>query len=485
MEAGAPRPEPRDPPAPATPVAPPEPDAAQRAAPCGPTCDAQDGMPPTPDGTTAGLFESAVRLHSRRLLAIARAVVGTRASAEDVVQQALVNLYQHRERYDWREPSLAGGLMRRAVVNEALRILRQPRMRAVVDDHPDDRGRRGRDASPADPVIDRETVQRVRQAIARLPEHFRAALVLCEYENMAYAQIAEVLGASVPRSRPGSTAAAGNWPRCSRDSWRRSGARESEAPEGAGRTTVPPVRPGTSGSPGSHRHEAKRRRKTRKTTGTNAPAGARRSDVEPTPYYDDDTIPSPDPDFALLESYLDGELSPGEIADLDRRLRGEPELAGALGRMSAEYAVRRAVWASLEPGKSEATRVARGAGISARQLDRRRQLGKLSRLAGAAAACIAVGFLAGWVGRGNTAARADTGRQVATTGGAASAPAPQTPAEPYVYQVALTDEAGNITAVQKFDNLEDARNFAADVGRWQARQQQVEQGQTVMTSSGL
>ena len=47
--------------------------------------------------------------------------------------------------------------------------------------------------------LNRETVARVRQAIDRLPEHFRAALVLCEYENMAYVQIAEVLGASIPQ----------------------------------------------------------------------------------------------------------------------------------------------------------------------------------------------------------------------------------------------------------------------------------------------
>jgi len=143
-----------------------------------------------PAATTAVLFEQAVRQHSGRLLAIARAIVINRASAEDIVQQALTNLYQHRDRYDWREP---GGLMRRAVVNEALRLLRQPRMTAVSEDHP------GQPESPMRGMIDRETVQRVRQAIARLPEHFRAALVLCEYEKMAYAQIADVLDASVPQ----------------------------------------------------------------------------------------------------------------------------------------------------------------------------------------------------------------------------------------------------------------------------------------------
>jgi RNA polymerase sigma-70 factor (ECF subfamily) len=135
------------------------------------------------------LFEKAVRLHSRRLLAVARGIVGP-AAAEDVLQQAILNLYQHRDRYDWSEPA---GLMRRTVVNEALRLLRQPRMSLVADDHP------GRSQTPVSGLLDEEMVQQVRKAISRLPEHFRAALVLCEYENMSYVQIAEVLGASVPQ----------------------------------------------------------------------------------------------------------------------------------------------------------------------------------------------------------------------------------------------------------------------------------------------
>jgi RNA polymerase sigma-70 factor (ECF subfamily) len=141
--------------------------------------------------TTTELFEKAVALHSRRLLAIARAIVGSHAAAEDVLQQAILNLYEHRDRYDWRTPA---GLLRRTVVNEALRTLRQPRMSVVADDHP-----AGRDHSPVGEMIGNETVRKVRQAIEQLPEHFRAALVLCEYEQMSYVQIAEVLDASVPQ----------------------------------------------------------------------------------------------------------------------------------------------------------------------------------------------------------------------------------------------------------------------------------------------
>lgn len=139
---------------------------------------------------TVELFEKAVAAHSRRLLAIARAIVGYRASPEDVVQQAVMNLFQHRHRYDWREP---GGLLKRAVVNESLRLLRPPKMSMVSDDHPDQVD------TPVSGMIENETTAKVREAIARLPDHFRAALVLCEYEDLSYQQIAEALNATVPQ----------------------------------------------------------------------------------------------------------------------------------------------------------------------------------------------------------------------------------------------------------------------------------------------
>jgi RNA polymerase sigma-70 factor (ECF subfamily) len=154
--------------------------------------DEDQPQPQTPAGDSIALFEDAVAVNSKRLLAIARAIVGNRASPEDVVQQAVMNLFQHRARYDWREP---GGLLRRAVVNEALRLLRQPRMSVVAEDHPSVRG----GDEPGGSLDRAETVAKVRAAIDQLPEHYRSALVLCEYEQMPYAEIARTLGASVPQ----------------------------------------------------------------------------------------------------------------------------------------------------------------------------------------------------------------------------------------------------------------------------------------------
>lgn len=138
------------------------------------------------------LFERVIRDHGSRLQAIARGIVGRRFSPEDVVQQAVMNLYEHRDRYDWSEPL---PLVRRAVVNEALRLLRRPAMAPI------DSVDVGKDNSPGLLLDQSETVQQVRKAIDRLPEHFRAALILCEYEGLSYPQIAQELGITIQQTK--------------------------------------------------------------------------------------------------------------------------------------------------------------------------------------------------------------------------------------------------------------------------------------------
>jgi hypothetical protein len=217
--------------------------------------------------------------------------------------------------------------------------------------------------------------------------------------------------------------------------------------------------------------------------------------------------PVPDPDFELLENYLDGELTPAEVQRLEHRLVLEPELSAALGRMSAEHAVRQAVWQSMEPGDAAARSLAAAVGASARRSNLRRLVLKFARVSGAVAACVVL-FLAGFgVGRGKAApdnstpgdgipVRSSSATRPSASAdpagyfyvaGAATHPRPLTSAaagEPAaVFQVALTDEAGNITAVQKFDNLKEAQNFAAEVELWQARQQQIQSGKVKVTSS--
>src|SRR5688500_3472659 len=99
----------------------------------------------------------------------------------------------------------------------------------------------------------------------------------------------------------------------------------------------------------------------RVSEGNRLMVGEKRGDaVETTHDLNLSTQPDPvlDPDFELLENYLDGELTPAEVQRLEHRLVLEPDLSAALGRMSAEHAVRQAVWQSMEPGEAAARSLA-------------------------------------------------------------------------------------------------------------------------------
>jgi len=159
-----------------------------------------------------------------------------------------------------------------------------------------------------------------------------------------------------------------------------------------------------------------------------------------------------DEDIELLENYLDGALSPGEAERVGRRLARDLEWAGALEQLRAQRGVRREVWESLEPSRPLADAAGRAAVARAISAERWSRATRFARRAAAVAAGLLVAFTGGWVARGRVPAPAGT----------PSAPAPME------IQVALTDEGGNIIAVQHFADPARARQFAEDVGRWQS-----------------
>ena len=132
-----------------------------------------------------------------------------------------------------------------------------------------------------------------------------------------------------------------------------------------------------------------------------------RKEIDPMPLEDATAdAPAPlDPDFELLMGYIDEELTAAEVARLEERLRAEPELAGALARMSASTRCDRPSGGRSSRRSRRRCRWPAGVSRSARRADWHRRLSRLSRVAVAAAACVALGFLAGWVGRGSAVAR--------------------------------------------------------------------------------
>jgi len=182
-----------------------------------------------------------------------------------------------------------------------------------------------------------------------------------------------------------------------------------------------------------------------------------------------DGLPPINPDLALLEAYLDNELSSAQVQSLQARLQTDSDLSAALSRLSSDFTVRQAVWSSLEGTPGEVNRMGRRVTSALRRNSLWERSKNAVRVGLAVAACL-VCFVAGWIGRGQTATAAGTKTVVE---------------EPALYQVAITDEQGNITAVQKFDKLDDAKAFAADVGKCQAEQAAMQNGQPQVTRSPL
>lgn len=178
----------------------------------------------------------------------------------------------------------------------------------------------------------------------------------------------------------------------------------------------------------------------------------------------------PERDLEALEAHLDGALPSEASLALCRRLSAEPDLAAALHELRAQRTVRQAVWASLEPDDAGAGATVSAAFLTAVRQERLHQAVRRARRLTAAAAVVAIAFAGGWAARARLAAphasrdvHPQAGHRFVTSGGGVG--------EAF-YPVALTDENGNITAVQYFETPEAARRFAEDVGRWQSKPRQ-------------
>jgi RNA polymerase sigma-70 factor (ECF subfamily) len=138
------------------------------------------------DGGVA--FGELFRRHRDRMFAVAMRTTGQRELAADAVQEAFISAFRRAEAY--RGEAAVTTWLHRIVVNACLDRLRREKV-AV---------RRAGDLGELDlpDLHDRhrstETALVVREALARLPEAQRAALVLVDMHGLPVAEAAVVLG---------------------------------------------------------------------------------------------------------------------------------------------------------------------------------------------------------------------------------------------------------------------------------------------------
>jgi RNA polymerase sigma-70 factor (ECF subfamily) len=149
----------------------------------------------------AAALRVVIAAHGAALHRIAFRMVGDAHEAEDIVQEAMLRLWDHAPRLAARHPAGSqaakvlriGGWLCRVVTNLAIDRLRAGR-RIVGDAIPD----HADDAPQADALIEAGDRERTARAlIATLPERQRAAIVLTYYEELSNAAAAEALDMNI------------------------------------------------------------------------------------------------------------------------------------------------------------------------------------------------------------------------------------------------------------------------------------------------
>lgn len=136
-----------------------------------------------------GSFATVFNIHHRQAVRLAYLLTSDPHQAEDVAAEAFAKVYVRWQKGEVRD---VGAYLRRAVANEANSKLRRRYVERRGSERRtgDDRGVRTTDEGAAD----RDEVW---QAIQRLPDRQRQAVVLRYYEDLSEAGTAEILGCSV------------------------------------------------------------------------------------------------------------------------------------------------------------------------------------------------------------------------------------------------------------------------------------------------
>jgi RNA polymerase sigma-70 factor (ECF subfamily) len=131
-------------------------------------------------------WDRLVREHGAAVFGTAWRILGHAADTEEVVQEVFFQAYRIRQTQRVRHwPAL----LRRLAACRALDRLRQRRPFAPLDDHLTANG-----TGPEEAAIGNELAERLRQAIAQLPQREAAVFCLRYFEDFSYEQIAEALG---------------------------------------------------------------------------------------------------------------------------------------------------------------------------------------------------------------------------------------------------------------------------------------------------
>lgn len=152
----------------------------------------------------AAAFERIYRLNSRRVYALCLRMVGNTAEAEDLTQEAFLQLY--RKIHTFRGESAFSTWLHRLAVNVVLMRLRKKSLGETsleeATEPDEETGGPRKDVGGPDLLltgsIDRVNLER---AIDQLPRGYKAVFVLHDIQGYEHNEIAEIMGCSIGNSK--------------------------------------------------------------------------------------------------------------------------------------------------------------------------------------------------------------------------------------------------------------------------------------------
>jgi len=139
-------------------------------------------------------FAELYRRRQRDVYRFALHMTGAPDLAEDVTQEVFMVLMRKGNEYDQLKGSVNAFLLGVAR-NYVLRRLRQERVFVSIDDAVGDTA--SGEAGASETLTRIEAIQNMHKAILNLPAHYREAIVLCDLQELSYADAAAVLGCAI------------------------------------------------------------------------------------------------------------------------------------------------------------------------------------------------------------------------------------------------------------------------------------------------
>ena len=146
-------------------------------------------------------FTTLYRRYQGRIYRFALLMSGSVGIAEDVTQEVFMVLIREADRYDPARGPLSSFLYGIAR-NHVLRSIERDRFHVPLVEEPGES-----EAAIVSQLIDRddplgdltrnEVIRLVRQAVVALPARYRETVVLCDFQELSYAEAAKVLGCPV------------------------------------------------------------------------------------------------------------------------------------------------------------------------------------------------------------------------------------------------------------------------------------------------